>query len=158
MYLNEISYQWNKQEMVRQIFEDFHMRQLETWFDIWGSMQGGISDAMATGSSSLFFDVLVKENHQFFLFLGVECSKVLLVFLSTDYLQSVNCLLELRYAIQRGKAFVLLNTEANITLDPWISEAFNGFPHFDVYSYETVAQLINGVPMVSDILRYIDQS
>ena len=26
------------------------MRQVQTWFDIWGSMQGGISEAMATGN------------------------------------------------------------------------------------------------------------
>jgi hypothetical protein len=27
------------------------MRNVQTWFDIWGSMQGGTNDAMATGLS-----------------------------------------------------------------------------------------------------------
>jgi hypothetical protein len=46
------SYQWDKQELVREIYEDFHMRKVQTWFDIWGSMQGSTNDAMATGLSA----------------------------------------------------------------------------------------------------------
>lgn len=44
------SYQWDKQDLVRQVFEDLHSRQVQTWFDIWGSMKGGTNDAMATGN------------------------------------------------------------------------------------------------------------
>ncbi len=43
------SYQWDKQELVRAIYEDLHMRNVQTWFDIWGSMQGSTNDSMATG-------------------------------------------------------------------------------------------------------------
>ncbi len=80
--------------------------------------------------------------------LGVECAKVLLVFLSKEYIQSTNCQLEFRYAVQRGKAFVILRTESNIQMEQWMLEAIEGFPQYDVYSYDVLDQLINGVPMV----------
>jgi hypothetical protein len=78
----------------------------------------------------------------------VECAKVLLVFLSKEYIQSTNCQLEFRYAVQRGKAFVILRTESNIQMEQWMLEAIEGFPQYDVYSYDVLDQLINGVPMV----------
>lgn len=81
--------------------------------------------------------------------LGVECAKVLLVFLSKEYLASANCQLEFRYAVQRGKAFVILRTESNLQIEQWILEAIQGFPQYDVYSYEILEELINGVPLVS---------
>jgi len=80
--------------------------------------------------------------------LGVECAKVLLVFLSKEYIQSANCQLEFRYAVQRGKAFIILRTESNIQIEQWMLEAIEGFPQYDVYSYNVLEQLINGVPMV----------
>jgi len=83
------------------------------------------------------------------LVLGVECAKVLLVFLSKEYLASANCQLEFRYAVQRGKAFVILRTESNLQIEQWILEAIQGFPQYDVYSYEILEELINGVPLVS---------
>ena len=81
--------------------------------------------------------------------LGVECAKVLLIFLSKEYLASANCQLEFRYAVQRGKAFVILRTESNLQIEQWILEAIQGFPQYDVYSYEILEELINGVPLVS---------
>lgn len=78
----------------------------------------------------------------------MECAKVLLVFLSKEYIQSTNCQLEFRYAVQRGKAFVILRTESNIQMEQWMLEAIEGFPQYDVYSYDVLGQLINGVPMV----------
>jgi hypothetical protein len=78
----------------------------------------------------------------------VECAKVLLVFLSKEYIKSTNCQLEFQYAVQRGKAFVILRTESNIQMEQWMLEAIDGFPQYDVYSYDVLEQLINGVPMV----------
>ncbi len=73
---------------------------------------------------------------------------MLLVFLSKEYIESLNCQLEFRYAVQRGKAFVILRTEPNILMKQWMLEAIEGFPQYDVYSYDVLEQLINGVPMV----------
>ncbi len=78
----------------------------------------------------------------------MECAKVLLVFLSKEYIQSANCQLEFRYAVQRGKAFIILRTESNIQIEQWMLEAIEGFPQYDVYSYNVLEQLINGVPLV----------
>jgi hypothetical protein len=78
----------------------------------------------------------------------VECAKVLIIFLSKAYIESANCQLEFRYAVQRGKAFVILRTESNILMDQWMLEAIEGFPQYDVYTYQVLEQLINGVPMV----------
>lgn len=123
------------------------MRKLQTWFDIWGAMQGSTSDAMATGLSiyqSFIYYYIVDS----FLFVGIECAKVLLVFLSKGYIESTNCQLEFRYAVQRGKAFVVIRTEPNLEIEQWMLEAIEGFPQYDVYSYSVLEQLINGVPMV----------
>jgi hypothetical protein len=78
----------------------------------------------------------------------VECAKVLLVFLSKAYTESTNCQLEFRYAVQRGKAFVVLRIEPDILVEQWMLEAIEGFPQYDVHSYEVLGELINGVPMV----------
>ncbi|CAF1219090.1 unnamed protein product [Didymodactylos carnosus] len=129
-----ISYQWDFQSLVRKIYEDFNMRTLKTWFDIWGAMMGSTTMAMAT---------------------GVECSKVILVFLSKSYAESANCQLEFRYAIYRGKPFVVIKTEPNIQLEQWMSEAIEGFPQYNVYDYEQVTALINGVPLIDVITQAI---
>jgi hypothetical protein len=85
----------------------------------------------------------------------VECAKVLLVFLSKAYVESANCQLEFRYAVKRGKAFVIIRTEPNIQMEQWMMEAIQGFPQYDVYSYQNLEQLINGVPTVKHTFRLI---
>lgn len=81
-------------------------------------------------------------------FLGIECAKVLLVFLSKAYVESTNCQLEFRYAVKRGKAFVIIRTETNIPMEQWMLEAIQGFPQYDIFSYSNLETLINGVPTV----------
>jgi hypothetical protein len=85
----------------------------------------------------------------------VECAKVLLVFLSKAYVESANCQLEFRYAVKRGKAFVVIRTEPNIQMEQWMMEAIQGFPQYDVYSYQNLEQLVNGVPTVKQTFRLI---
>ena len=81
----------------------------------------------------------------------MECAKVLLVFLSKAYVESPNCQLEFRYAVKRGKAFVIIRTEPNIPTEQWMIEAIQGFPQYDVFSYQSLEQLVNGVPTVRSI-------
>lgn len=78
----------------------------------------------------------------------MECAKVIFVFLSKAYIESANCQLEFRYAVQRGKAFVILRTEPDIMMEQWMLESIEGFPQYDVYSYSILEQSVNGVPMV----------
>ena len=47
--MNFCSYQWDNQDLVRKVYEDMLMREVPTWFDIWGFMQGNTNEAMATG-------------------------------------------------------------------------------------------------------------
>ncbi|CAF1146285.1 unnamed protein product [Rotaria sordida] len=129
-----ISYQWDSQELVRKVYEDMSMREIDTWFDIWGSMQGNTNEAMAT---------------------GVECAKVLLVFLSKAYIESSNCQMEFRYAVKRGKAFVIIRTEPNIQMEKWMLETIQGFPQYDVFSYSALETLINGVPTIDVIIQAV---
>ncbi|CAM4969209.1 unnamed protein product [Rotaria socialis] len=129
-----ISYEWDNHKLVRQIYEDMTMREIRVWFDIWGSMQGNASETMAT---------------------GVECAKVLLVFLSKAYTESPYCLMEFRYAVKRGKAFVVLRTEPNIQLDQWMLDAIQGFPEYEIYSYNALETLINGVSTIDVIMQAV---
>jgi hypothetical protein len=93
----------------------------------------------------------------FFSFAGVECSKVLLVFFSKAYVESANCQLEFRYAVKRGKAFVVIRTEPNIPMEQWMMEAIQGFPQYDIFSYDSLEQLVNGVPTVKISFRFITE-
>ncbi|CAF3837158.1 unnamed protein product [Adineta steineri] len=129
-----ISYQWDNQSFVRTVYEDMLMREVKAWFDIWGSMQGNINDAMAT---------------------GVECAKVMLVFLSKSYVESTNCQLGFRYAVKRGKAFVIIRTQPNIQMEQWMLEAIEGFPQYNAFSYDDLAIPINGVPTIDAIVQAI---
>lgn len=121
------------------------MREIKTWFDIWGSMQGNTNEAMATG---LYREKCLLLNNTYLSFIGVECAKVILVFLSKAYVESVNCQLEFRYAVKRGKAFVIIRTEPSIPMEQWMLDAIRGFPQYDVFSYRSLETLVNGVPTV----------
>ncbi|CAF1290838.1 unnamed protein product [Adineta steineri] len=129
-----ISYQWGNQTFVRTVYEDMLMREVKAWFDIYGSMQGNTNDAMAT---------------------GVECAKVMLVFLSKSYVESTNCQLEFRYAVKRGKAFVIIRTQPNIQMEKWMTEAIQGFPQYNAFSYDDLERPINGVPTIDAIVQAI---
>jgi len=94
-------------------------------------------------------------NNIYFSFLGVECAKVILVFLSKSYVESTNCQLEFRYAVKRGKAFVIIRTEPNIPMEQSMMEAIQGFPQYDISSYANLQNLINGVPTVKITFRCI---
>lgn len=88
-----ISYQWDIQDFVRDIYMDFHMRSLITWFDIWGFMEENSYNAMAT---------------------AIECSRVIVVFLTEKYQKSDNCALEFKYAVFCGKPFVFILNDPNL--------------------------------------------
>ncbi|CAF3756911.1 unnamed protein product [Rotaria sp. Silwood1] len=116
-----ISYQWDSQHLVRQFYEDMSMREISTWFDIWGSMQGNTNEAMATGLS-IEKEFCLLSQYIYICLLGVECAKVLRVFRSKAYIKSANCKMEFRYGVKREKAFVVIPTEPNIQMEQWIDK------------------------------------
>ncbi|CAF1113160.1 unnamed protein product, partial [Brachionus calyciflorus] len=129
-----ISYQWANQKLVRNIFEDLHMKNLFIWFDIWGYMEGCTYDAMAT---------------------AIESSKVILVFLSNKYQESANCQLEFKYAVSRGKPFIFILVEDNINIEPWIKEHYNESLKFEIKNLEDENILDNGVARLHVIAQAI---
>ncbi len=95
------SYQWSIQNFVRDFYMDLHMRNLEVWMDIWGVMQGNINEAMAN---------------------AVECSTTVICFLTAKYQQSVNCCLELKYALSKEKPIIFIKVEPKLSLLPWVAD------------------------------------
>lgn len=127
-----ISYHWGIQNLVHEIYMDLHMRRVITWFDIWGYMEANTYDAMAT---------------------AVESSRVLLVFLTDNYQKSDNCMLEFKYAVFCGKAFVFILTDPNLKLEPWIEPHVKEHPCFLVKKYEDVTVMDNNVAMIDSITQ-----
>ena len=76
---------------------------------------------------------------------AVECSRCILVFLTDKYLNSVNCLVELKYAIECGKAFVFVRLEKEIDtgkLEVWIREVLFSAGHA-LFDIEDMKDLVN---------------
>jgi hypothetical protein len=135
-----ISYQWAKQDVVRNIYMNLNMRNLNIWFDIWGNMQGNCNDSMS---------------------LAVECSKVIIVCLNDKYLESENCQLEFKYAVYRGKPFIFILTEPNLKIENWLEPHYSESPKFEIFNNEMCSILHNGVPrldVLSQAIRDIGQA
>jgi hypothetical protein len=80
-----LSYQWNSQELVKQVADMLKKRNIPIWFDIGGDMKGNINAAMAN---------------------GVEKAGIVLSFNTGAYSKSVNCQKELTYASQLKKQII----------------------------------------------------
>jgi hypothetical protein len=132
-----ISYQWDHQNLVKDIYMNLRVRNLLAWFDIWAGMNNNVNDSMAT---------------------AVECSRVLLVFLSKKYLSSPNCKLEFKYAINCGKPFVFILLEKldNLILDNYIKQELEKWPKFELNSTEDfIKTKVNGIPKCSLITQAV---
>jgi hypothetical protein len=113
---------------------DLHMKNLQIWFDVWGYMEGCTYEAMAT---------------------AIECSKVVVVFLSKKYQDSLNCQLEFKYAVARGKPFVFVSVEDNLVLEPWLKVHYDESPKFDIKSVQDENILHNGVSRIHALAQAV---
>ena len=86
---------------------------------------------------------------------AIECSKVLVVFLSAEYQHSDNCMLEFNYAVTRGKAFIFILVEPNLKIAKWIEPHFNESPKFELFHVGDDNKLINNVPLIDVISQAI---
>jgi hypothetical protein len=108
-----ISYEWNSQEHALDYYFQLHMKNLTVWFDVMGSMQGNMNTAMAN---------------------SVETMAAMVVLLSHRYENSINCRLELEYAITLKKPviFVLLPGYEISAMVDWIrgiiGESYQVYP------------------------------
>ena len=129
-----LSYNWGIQEFVRAFFMDMHMTQLDVWLDVWGGMQGNINDAMAT---------------------AVECSAVLICFITDKYQESPNCLLEIKYALFRRKPLVLIFPDKSQPIIPLLADLLAPYPRFYLKSIDDCSKSINGLPQFFGIVELI---
>ena len=86
---------------------------------------------------------------------AIECSKVILVFLSNKYQQSANCKLEFNYAVSRGKPFVFINVEKNLQIEKWIEAHYNENLKFDIFQQGDELEMTNGVTKKDIICKAI---
>ena len=124
------SYQWDIQRFVRNFYMDLHMRNVEVWMDIWGGMQGNINESMAN---------------------AVECSAVIICFLTEKYQKSVNCCLELKYALDRQKPIIFIKVEPSLVLLPWISDVVARSQVFEMSSISDAGKKDDGIPRINRI-------
>ena len=98
-----ISYEWGSQEQAIDYFFQLRMQNVKLWFDVMGNMQGNMNAAMAA---------------------AVESAACLLVLLSERYEKSINCRLELEYAVSINKPVVFLCLPAYdvLSMAGWIKE------------------------------------
>ncbi len=96
--------------------------------------QGNSNDAMAT---------------------AIECSKMLLVFLSSEYQKSENCKLEFNYAVSRGKAFIFVIVEPNLIIEKWLEPYYTDSLKYEIYEMGAEGELLNGVPKIDVISQAI---
>jgi hypothetical protein len=86
---------------------------------------------------------------------AIECSKVILVFLSSKYQQSVNCKLEFNYAVSRGKPFIFIVVEQNLKIEKWIEPHYNESLKFNIFQAGDEREVINGVSKKDIICKAI---
>jgi hypothetical protein len=88
---------------------------------------------------------------------AIECSRVIVVFLSDKYQKSVNCQLEFRYAVSRGKPFVFIMVERDLKIDSWLEPYVNTpeFLKYEIRSLDDEAILHNNIPRIDVIAQAI---
>lgn len=123
-----LSYQWDIQDFVRNVYMEMDMKTFKTWMDIWGGMQGNINEAMAT---------------------AVENSTIMVSFLTEKYQKSVNCNLELMYAKQNQMPIIFIKVEPNLQLKDWIQELVDKTIVFDISSTSDFGVMDKGVPKIN---------
>eukprot|EP00299_Pterocystis_sp_00344_P019513 c9671_g1_i1.p1 GENE.c9671_g1_i1~~c9671_g1_i1.p1 ORF type:complete len:656 (+),score=159.35 c9671_g1_i1:34-1968(+) len=128
------SYNWGIQSLVRAIYSNLSMRNVNGWFDIWGDMIGNVNEAMA---------------------FAIESSSVLMVFLTEAYQASPNCNMELHYSLKRRKPIILIKAEKDLVIRPWIAEACAGCPMFELFEPSDAGILENGLPRLDHIAHAI---
>ncbi|XP_053376302.1 uncharacterized protein LOC128547449 [Mercenaria mercenaria] len=93
-----ISYQWDDQELVKDVKKRLTKAGYKVWLDI-EEMKGSTLDAMSS---------------------AVERSKVVLVFMSRKYKDSRNCRSEAEYAHQTEKSILFVKTKRGYKADGWL--------------------------------------
>jgi hypothetical protein len=96
------SYEWASQSLVLDIYQQCNHCSARIWLDVMGNMQGNINAAMAT---------------------AVETVACMVVFVTERYQNSINCQLEVKYAVSCKKPIIFALLEGrNAVIQPWLQE------------------------------------
>lgn len=131
-----MKHQWNVQSFARTMYMQLDTMTFKVWMDVWGGMRGNINEAMAH---------------------AVESSAVLLVVLTEDYIRSINCTMELRYARHCGNPVIFLKTSHfPLEIPLWINDMISRHVVVDIASVGDFGTLVDGTPKMfrlSHLLR-----
>uniref|UniRef100_A0A1I8GCP2 TIR domain-containing protein n=3 Tax=Macrostomum lignano TaxID=282301 RepID=A0A1I8GCP2_9PLAT len=94
-----LSYQWDKQALVKKVYEALQSQGIAVWMDIHGGMSGNINDSMAA---------------------GVDNAAVVCPFITAKYQESKNCKKELNYADARDVPIVPAMAELKFKATGWL--------------------------------------
>lgn len=86
---------------------------------------------------------------------AVENSSVILSFLTDRYQQSVNCNLELKYAVSRNKPIVFIRAQQNLQLKDWIQEIVSKSVVFEMTSISDAGKMDSGIPRINRVSEAI---
>jgi hypothetical protein len=138
--IHVVDLQWNMQPFAHELYMQVHLMNFRIWFDVWGGMVGNINEAMARAA---------------------EGAKMIVVLLTEDYLKSMNCMLELRYAVACNKPLVFIRT-ANFPVEvpEWVQRLLDKYVCVDIASASDLGTDDGGVPKVfrfSNVMRKVLQ-
>ncbi|CAF1671385.1 unnamed protein product [Rotaria sp. Silwood1] len=127
-----LSYQWDNQKIVTEVYRRLSEKKIPLWMDIQGGMKGHLSESMAA---------------------GVENAVAICCFLTPKYQDSVACKDELTYAKEQGVCIIPIRLIANWKPTGWLGFTITGHKWIDFRDIDTnmdlrIQQLINEIRML----------
>ncbi|CAF4899864.1 unnamed protein product [Rotaria sp. Silwood1] len=127
-----LSYQWDNQKIVTEVYRRLSEKKIPLWMDIQGGMKGHLSESMAA---------------------GVENAVTICCFLTPKYQDSVACKDELTYAKEQGVCIIPIRLIANWKPTGWLGFTITGHKWIDFRDIDTnmdlrIQQLINEIRML----------
>jgi hypothetical protein len=85
---------------------------------------------------------------------AIESSKVIAVFLSKSYQESVNCIIEFKYAISLNKPIIFILMH-EFPIDPWIQSQIDANYQFSINSIDDMATMYNNLSKLDWLAQVI---
>ncbi|CAH1775336.1 unnamed protein product [Owenia fusiformis] len=128
-----LSYQWDKQKMVEQVFNGLMANGIPAWMDIKeGGMSGNINDSMAH---------------------GVDNAIAVICFMSPKYQESKNCKKELNYTDSLDKTIIPCMTQRGFKATQWLGIITAGLLWIDFREETNMAKRIDS--LIKEIMHQV---
>ncbi|CAF1427144.1 unnamed protein product [Rotaria sordida] len=127
-----LSYQWDNQKLVTEVYHRLSAKNIPLWMDIHGGMKGHLSESMAA---------------------GVENAAAICCFLTPKYQDSVACKNELTYAKEQDVCIIPIRLVATWKPTGWLGFTITGHKWIDFRDIDTnmdlrIQQLIAEIQML----------